>query len=154
MYAPNIINNSTRTGIHGFAEALSRLYTQDEALRLVLLALGTAMLGRKGGDEPMIRQGRKLYGKGLEEMGMALKDEKRMKSEALFAVPRVGAMFEMFFGADPNPNLQARSWMSHASGGQAMVIALGPEAHRDSDILHQLFVDGRWRAVSVYIEFR
>lgn len=98
MYAPNRgtdIYTTKMLRTTGFASVLSILYVRDEALRLALLALGTAMLGKMGGDEQLIRQGRKLYGRGLEEMGKALGDEKRAKSEALLAVPRIAGMFEV-----------------------------------------------------------
>lgn len=43
----------------------------------------------------MMQQGKNLYGQGLQEMGRALRDEKRARSEALLVAPRFMGMFEV-----------------------------------------------------------
>jgi hypothetical protein len=38
------------------------------------------------------------------------------------------ALFEIFFGADANSSKQAQSWLSHAEGEIALIVARGPKA--------------------------
>lgn len=80
---------------HSLVKVLSALYYRDEALRLAVVALGTAMLGKMREKEEWSRQGRRLYGQALQEMRKALACNQRSKSEALLVVPRIGAMFEV-----------------------------------------------------------
>ncbi|KAJ4288607.1 hypothetical protein N0V90_011844 [Kalmusia sp. IMI 367209] len=92
-YRNDVRNHMLRA--HGFINVLSILYTRDEALKLAVVALGTAMLGKVLGNEEWAHQGRKLYGQALQEMRRALRSDQRAKSEALLIVPRLGAMFEI-----------------------------------------------------------
>ncbi|KAF2729457.1 hypothetical protein EJ04DRAFT_66749 [Polyplosphaeria fusca] len=125
-----------------FATFLPTLYTQDGALRLATLALGSALVSKIHSNRALFEQGRVFYGRGLQELTRAIRSPERAKSDALLAVPRVMGLFEMLFGADYDLSMQARSWRSHSEGEFALMRARGPEAHIDG-IGHQLFVDGR-----------
>ncbi|KAF2247186.1 hypothetical protein BU26DRAFT_552017 [Trematosphaeria pertusa] len=128
---------------NSFVSVLPLLYVRDEALRLALLAVGTAAMGK----------GKNLYGQGLQEMGRALRDEKRARSEALLVAPRFMGMFEILFGANVDPNLQARSWRSHAEGELALMKSRGPGAFREG-IAHQIFVEGRMVPIIAGVRMR
>ncbi|KAF2715673.1 hypothetical protein K504DRAFT_366520, partial [Pleomassaria siparia CBS 279.74] len=142
MYVPST-PPSAFSGTNSLASMISTMYMREDALRTGLTALGMATSGKTNGDEHMLRQGRKLYGKSLQEMATALTDPARATSEALLAVPRVLGLFEILFGVDPNTSVQARSWRSHAEGELALMKSRGgPRAHV-AGVAHQLFSDGR-----------
>ncbi|OAG01937.1 uncharacterized protein CC84DRAFT_1152037 [Paraphaeosphaeria sporulosa] len=123
-------------------DLLSSTYASDEALKLAALALGTSMLGRTRGEQEWVRQGRRLYGQALRETRKALIDQQRANSDAMLLVPRVAAIFEMLFGADVNPTLQAQNWRRHAQGELAILTAQGPYRFQDG-IAHHIFADAR-----------
>ncbi|KAF1994532.1 hypothetical protein P154DRAFT_624623 [Amniculicola lignicola CBS 123094] len=155
MYAPRSKTSGTRAGLcnDDLSNTLPRLYVQDDALKVALLAIASAVMGKETGDQALIAQGRALYGRGLQEMANALKDPDRAQSEALLAVPRVMGLFEILFGADMNVQLQARSWRSHAEGELSMMMIRGPAAHQ-SGMAHQLFVDGRQNPIIASVRTR
>ncbi|KAF1952132.1 hypothetical protein CC80DRAFT_596767 [Byssothecium circinans] len=146
MWNPDTDNNAVDKAellrFDGFENVMSKLYVQDEALKLLLLALGTGLLGKNTDDVALVRQGRVLYGRGLKEMSTALASRRRVRSEALLAVPRVAGLFEILFGADPDTTVQAQSYVSHAHGLITMYTNRGPESYTDG-VAHNLFSDGR-----------
>jgi hypothetical protein len=155
MYLPHCDQNNGDLMVrpNNFVGALSRAYACDEALKLAVIALGASLLGKVESEEEWVRQGRKMYGKALKETRRALLDQKRANSEALLLVPRIAAIFEMLFGADVNPTIQAQSWRSHAQGELAMFKARGPYALQD-DLAHHIFVDGRLPSIIAAIRMR
>lgn len=54
------------------------------------------------------------------------------------------ALFEILFGAEEQSGKQAHSWLSHAQGEIALIVARGPEAFTE-DAAHLMFVNARWR---------
>jgi hypothetical protein len=54
------------------------------------------------------------------------------------------ALFEILFGAEANTAKQAQSWLSHAEGEIALIVARGPEAFTE-DTAHSIFAAARWR---------
>lgn len=136
-----------------FTDVLSRAYAHDEALKLAAIALGTSMLGKMQGEEEWVRQGRKLYGQALKETRKAFLDQERVNSDALLLVPRIAAIFEMLFGADVDPTMQAQSWRSHAQGELAIIKTRGPHRLQD-DLAHQIFVGGRLPPIIAAIRAR
>jgi hypothetical protein len=54
------------------------------------------------------------------------------------------ALFEILFGSQEQSGKQAQSWLSHAQGEIALIVARGPEAFTE-DTAHQMFVNARWR---------
>jgi hypothetical protein len=53
-------------------------------------------------------------------------------------------LYEILFGAEANSSKQAQSWLSHAEGEVAMIVARGPEAYID-DPAHSIFIYARIR---------
>jgi hypothetical protein len=53
-------------------------------------------------------------------------------------------LYEILFGAEAHTSKQAQSWLSHAEGAVAMLVAQGPEAYID-DPAHSIFVYARIR---------
>jgi hypothetical protein len=133
--------------INRFSSILSSLSMQEEALRQTVLAFGLVSLGKDSNNQVVIRQGRLLYSKALQEMGMALQSPKRRRSEAMLATTRLLAIFEMLYGADEENLNQARNWMSHAQGELALTVGRAPEAFT-TDTAHLLFTLARYNTVS------
>ncbi|ORY16406.1 hypothetical protein BCR34DRAFT_476234 [Clohesyomyces aquaticus] len=129
------------------------LYVQDDALRVALLALSSAAVGRQHSDSWMVNQGRKLYGQGLAEMGKTLRDPRSASNEALLAAPQIMGLFEILFGTDTGLGVQARSWRSHAEGQLAMMTAIGPSAWKIG-VAHELFLDSRMSAIIAGVRMR
>ncbi|KAJ4359931.1 uncharacterized protein N0V89_000490 [Didymosphaeria variabile] len=155
MYLPQCSHDNRDHFVrpNNFTSVISRAYARDEALKLAVIALGTAMLGKVQGEEEWMRQGRKLYGQALQETRKALLDANRVNSEALLLVPRIGALFEILFGADMDPIMQAQSWRSHAEGELAIIKARTPYGFQD-DLSHQIYVDGRLPPIIAAIRIR
>ncbi|CAO2652547.1 Nn.00g008300.m01.CDS01 [Neocucurbitaria sp. VM-36] len=145
MYIPGGDFQSTNVEGKDFVNMLPMLSIRDKALQMAVLAIGTAALGKTTHNEDLIRQGKSLYGKALTETAVALRNPTRATSEAVFAIPRVMALFEILFGAEPNSSAQARSWLSHAEGEVALIVSRGPQAYSESEEAHLLFVNARFR---------
>ncbi|KAF2194589.1 hypothetical protein K469DRAFT_617173 [Zopfia rhizophila CBS 207.26] len=146
-------SSTERFTVAGWTDEIQDLYVRDDALKIALLAVSCAVVGREKHDPWMIAQGRKLYGQGLIEVGKALKHKQRATSDALLTVPRLMGLFEILFGADPDLSLQARSWRSHAEGELAMMKARKPGMHM-SGAAHRLFVDGRMSPIIAAVRAR
>jgi hypothetical protein len=54
------------------------------------------------------------------------------------------ALYEILFGAEANTSNQAQSWLSHAEGEAALIVARGPEAFTDG-LAHSIFLNARYR---------
>jgi hypothetical protein len=63
------------------------------------------------------------------------------------------ALFEILFGAEANTSKQAQSWLSHAEGEIALIVARGPEAFTE-DTAHAIFVNARWRPLIASVRIR
>ncbi|KAF2124875.1 hypothetical protein P153DRAFT_361038 [Dothidotthia symphoricarpi CBS 119687] len=137
-----------------FMNFLPMLCVHDPALRMAILAVGTAALGKTSNDAIVLQQGKVLYGKALVEMGRALRDPQRAKSEALLAIPKVMGLFEILFGPDANSGTQARSWLSHAKGELALIIRREPDAYAEDDAAHLLFANARYRPIVAAVRTR
>lgn len=129
-----------------FSHILAEMSTQEEALRQTILAVGVVTLGKSSNNQTVIRQGQTLYGKALQEMGMALRCPERRQSNALLATTRLFGLYEIIYGAEMSTT-QARNWMSHAQGEVALIVGRGPEACT-TGAAHLLFTLARYNAVS------
>jgi hypothetical protein len=145
MYNPEGIIRTTNTDAKEFVSLLPMLSTRDEALQMAALAVGITQLGITSNNESLTRQGRTLYGKALKETAVALQNPFRANSESLLVVPRVMALFDMLFGAEPNTTSQAKSWLNHCEGELAMIVSRGPELFAENDEAHMLFTNARYR---------
>lgn len=145
MYVPGGDINNTNDEGKDFINLLPMLRTKDKALQMIILAIGTAALGKDTNDAHLMRQGKLLYGVALKETAVALRNPDRAKSAAVFAVPRIMTIFEIFFGADAHSTTQARGWLSHADGELALIVSRGPEVYAESDETHTLFINARYR---------
>lgn len=154
LYMPGGDLKSTNAQGKDFVDILPMLCIRDRALQTALLAIGTAALARAEDDPVLIRQSRALYGQALHETAVALRNPKRVKSEAVFAIPRVMALFEILFGADGSTTSQANSWLSHAQGELALIVSWGPEAYAKSDEAHLLFTNARFRPLIAAVRTR
>jgi hypothetical protein len=130
-----------------FVNLLPLLTVRNQALQLAIQAIGTAALGQSTGDEALSLQGKVLYGKALSDTAAALRDASQAKSEAVLMVPRIMALFELLFGAEASSPTRAKSWLSHAVGGMALILGRGPEAYSYTDMAHSLFVNTRFALV-------
>jgi hypothetical protein len=144
MYVPRGDLSSTNAEGKELIGMLPRINSQDEALRLAILAIGTLALSKQTNDTYLTRKGRDIYGKALSETRRALQNPSRARSTSILAIPYVMALFEILFGSQEQSGKQAQSWLSHAQGEIALIVARGPEAFTE-DTAHQMFVNARWR---------
>jgi hypothetical protein len=89
MYVPGGDIRSTNAEGKGFVDIVPRLTSNDEALRLAVLAIGTVALGNQTNDKSLTRHGRSIYGKALMETRKALQDPYRSRSAAMLLIPQV-----------------------------------------------------------------
>jgi hypothetical protein len=59
---------------------------------------------------------------------------------------QIMALYEILFGAEAYTSKQAASWLSHAEGEIALIVARGPEAFTE-DSAHSVFVNARYRPI-------
>ena len=154
MYNPAGTIETTNVDAKELVTLLPMLSTRDEALQMAALAVGIAQLGITTKNEHLTRQGRALYGKALKETAVALRNPARANSESILVVPRVMALFELLFGAEPQSANQAKSWLSHAVGELAIIVSRGPAAFATDDVAHNLFTNARYRLLGPAIRCR
>lgn len=137
----------------GFSDILATMSMREEALRQTIFAVGLVMLGKGSNDQSIIRKGRVLYGKALQELGLAVQDPQRRTIEALLATTRLMGLYEILYGSDGESLSQARNWMSHAQGELALIVSRGPAAFT-TDAAHLMFTLARYNSVckqTIYI---
>ncbi|KAJ4373270.1 hypothetical protein N0V83_003564 [Neocucurbitaria cava] len=154
IYLPGGDFRSTNTEGKDFINMLPILSIRDQALQMAVLAISTTALGKTTNNEDLVKQGRSLYGKALTETAVALRNPTRAKSEAVFAIPRVMALFEILFGAEANSSTQAKSWLSHAEGEVALIVGRGPNSYSQSEEAHNLFANARFRTLIAAVRRR
>jgi hypothetical protein len=71
------------------------LISRENALRTAVLAIGLVALGKEKQNKEFIEQGRIFYGQALRELGVALQDPYRRRSEALLVVPQLLGLYEV-----------------------------------------------------------
>lgn len=132
-----------------FSKLLATLSMREEALRQTMFAVGLVTLGKGSNDQVVVRKGRMLYGKALQELGVSLQNPNRRVIEALLATTRLLGLYEVLYGADGDEAVsqQARNWMSHAQGEIALIVSRGPEAFT-TDAAHLMFTLARYNSVS------
>ena len=153
FYLPKINASATNWDGKEIVGMVPALSTQDEALRLAISAIGTVALSKQTNDPDLARHGRILYGRALMETRRAIASASRSRSTAVLAIPRVMALFEILFGEEANSGNQANSWLSHAEGEMALIVARGPEAYNDDDA-HSLFANARYRPLIAAVRTR
>lgn len=89
MYVPRGDLSNTNAEGKELISMLPRINSQDEALRLAILAIGTLALSEQTSDTYLTRQGRGIYGKALAETRRALQNPNRARSTAILAIPYV-----------------------------------------------------------------
>lgn len=154
MYIPRGHHRTTNGERKELVDILPILAVRDEALQLAILAIGTAALGKSSNDEGLTRQGKAFYGKALTETAVALRNPARARTEPMLMVPRIMALFEILFCADPSSPIQANSWLSHAMGEVILITSISPGAYAETDIAHTLFVNARFRILISAIRTR
>lgn len=134
--------------VNPFFKLLATLSIHEEALRQTIFAVGLVTLGKGSNDQVVLRKGRTLYGKALQELGVSLQNPHRRTIEALLATTRLMGLYEILYGADGESiSPQARNWMSHAQGEIALIVSRGPEAFT-TDTAHLMFTLARFNSVS------
>ena len=138
--------------INQFSKLLATLCMREEALRQTIFAFGLVTLGKESNDQVVVRKGRMLYGKALQELGASLQNPHRRTIEALLATTRLMSLYEIFYGAEGESiSPQARNWMSHAQGEIALIVSRGPEAFT-TGTAHLMFTFARFNSVSQFLE--
>lgn len=134
--------------VNQFTKLLVTLSMREEALRQTMFAVGLVTLGKGSNDQIVLRKGRVMYGKALQELGLSLQNPNRRAIEALLATTRLMGLYEILYGADGEEAVsqQARNWMSHAQGEIALIVSRGPEAFT-TDTAHLVFTLARYNSV-------
>lgn len=81
--------------VAGSASTLHRLYRDDNALRLALLANSLAVIGMRDGVEWMMKESFRTYGESLKELKAGLLSSSRAKEDPMLAAVRWLSMFEV-----------------------------------------------------------
>jgi hypothetical protein len=89
MYVPRGDLSNTNAEGQQLVGMMPRINSQDEALRLAILAIGTLALSKQTNDSYLGRKGRGIYGKALAETRRALQNPSRARSTAMLAIPYV-----------------------------------------------------------------
>ncbi|KAF2624933.1 hypothetical protein BU25DRAFT_450350, partial [Macroventuria anomochaeta] len=140
--------------VNPFSKLLATLSLREEALRQTIFAVGLVTLGKRSNDQVVLRKGRMLYGKALQELGVSLQNPNRPTIEALLATTRLMGLYEILYGADNGENLtQARNWMTHAQGELALIVSRGPEAFT-TDAAHLMFTLARYNSAITGVRSR
>ena len=145
IYNPHGVVRATNADAREFLSMLPLLSSRNEALQMAALAVGITQLGVTTDNEALTRQGRTLYGRALRETAVALRNPTIVASESMLVVPRVMALFDLLFGAEPESTNQAKSWLSHVEGELALIVNRGPEVFSKTDAAHAIFIHARYR---------
>ncbi|KAF1984725.1 hypothetical protein K402DRAFT_455606 [Aulographum hederae CBS 113979] len=70
-------------------------YCRDDALKLALLALSAMKIGRDHGDQTVVEQGLRVYGKALLEVNKGIQDMERVKGDEMLCACFILGQFEM-----------------------------------------------------------
>jgi hypothetical protein len=91
------LQTSTNSQIYGegWTSAMQNLYSEDDALRLSLVALSICTIGRMENRPWMAAEGLRIYGVALKELDVSLKHPKRVQNVATLATVKALAMFEV-----------------------------------------------------------
>lgn len=95
MYIPVGIVKGGAISTTEFASLLPRLSQREVALKTTVLAIGLVTLGEEQQNKAIIQQGRTFYGQGLRELGVAIQDADRRRSEVLLVVPQLLGLYEV-----------------------------------------------------------
>ncbi|KAF1927248.1 uncharacterized protein M421DRAFT_422097 [Didymella exigua CBS 183.55] len=141
--------------VNQFSKLLATLSVREEALRQTIFAVGLVTLGKGSNNQVVLRRGRMLYGKALQELRMSLQNPNRRAIEALLATTRLMGLYEILYGADADETIsqQARNWMSHAQGEIALIVSRGPQAFT-TDTAHLIFTLARYDSAITGIRSR
>ncbi|KAL2854266.1 hypothetical protein BJY01DRAFT_43834 [Aspergillus pseudoustus] len=145
LYLPNgqrLSKVVTSNAMGGWLDAIHELHFKEPVLENALVALSVTAVGKQEGDMYLKEEGRRLYGKALQGMAGAMKDQKRATSDAILTAVRLFSFYESLFGQCEKPAEQARSWQVHNTGDLALVASRSPYSFI-SGYAHQLFCDGR-----------
>lgn len=95
MYFPAGILKAGANPTSGFACLLPRLSQREAALKNAVLAIGLVAFGEEQQNKAIVQQGRMFYGQALRELGVAIRDSDRRRSEALLVVPQLLGLYEV-----------------------------------------------------------
>ncbi|KAK4155283.1 Sterigmatocystin biosynthesis regulatory protein [Chaetomidium leptoderma] len=132
-----------RSYMCAWTETARKLYREDDSLRYALWANCLLITGRRHGEEWMLREGSKVYGKALVDLRRSLGVSHRAKGDALIATVKLLSMFEASSrGHEGQRADTSQDWQRHHAGELAMFIARTPVAHTGGDA-HHIFADER-----------
>ncbi|KAL3465340.1 hypothetical protein BJX64DRAFT_63600 [Aspergillus heterothallicus] len=145
LYLPNgqRLSQSVRGNtMGGWLAVIHELNFGEPVLEKALVAMSVTAVGKQEGDLYLKEEGRKLYGKALQSMTVAMKDPKRAMSDGVLTAVRLFSFYESLFGQSENAAEQAQSWQVHNAGDLALVASRSPYSFI-SGYAHLLFCDGR-----------
>ncbi|KAL3448954.1 hypothetical protein BJX65DRAFT_52384 [Aspergillus insuetus] len=145
LYLPNgqrLSKVVTSNAMGGWLDAVHEMNFREPVLEKALVAMSVTAVGKQEGDPFLKEEGRRLYGKALQSMTVAMKDPKRATSDSILTAVRLFSFYESLFGQSENTAEQAISWQVHNAGDLALVASRSPYSFI-SGYSHQLFCDGR-----------
>ena len=112
---------------HCHSRWLSELALRDQqstALVWAIRAIGTSNLGRQAQDQTLIQTSRKVYGKALLILNLALQHQDESLSPDTLSATILLSFYEIFNCTGPD------SWIQHAGGAGKLIRLRGPSSYR------------------------
>ncbi|KAL5001591.1 hypothetical protein BDV10DRAFT_182156 [Aspergillus recurvatus] len=156
IYLPNgkaLSLELTQVALGKWIDAIHDLHGSENALRKALLAMSLSAVGKQEDDRHLKKEGRRLYTSSLKSLAVALKDAKRVNSDAILTAVRLLSFYESCFGQNDGEVKQVRSWQAHNEGDIALIAARSPHSFI-SGHAHDLFADGRSNLIMSYLRQR
>ncbi|KAL2814826.1 hypothetical protein BJX63DRAFT_192432 [Aspergillus granulosus] len=145
LYLPNgqrLPKIVTSNAMGGWLDAIHELHFKEPVLEKALVAMSVTAVGKQEDDPYLKEEGKRMYGKALQSMAVAMKDPKRATSDGILTAVRLFSFYESLFGQSKNTAEQAQSWQVHNAGDLALIASRSPYSFV-SGYAHQLFCDGR-----------
>jgi hypothetical protein len=136
LYLPNgqrLSKVVASNAMGGWLDAVHEMNFREPVLEKALVAMSVTAVGKQEGDPFLKEEGRRLYGKALQSMTVAMKDPKRATSDSILTVVRLFSFYEVSFldlcefdYSNPKDSLcsvKARIQQSRRSAGRYTMLA-------------------------------
>jgi hypothetical protein len=123
-------NKADLSWTQSWKNLIVNMSTDSALVKGTIAALGMACIGQQLADEPMIRQGAKVYGIMLTQLNNALQRQHdgRTSTHIVAAIQLMG-LYEQYNGfSTASSRNQGRNWQAHVLGMRRLVEILGPHA--------------------------
>jgi hypothetical protein len=136
LYLPNgqrLSKVVASNAMGGWLDAVHEMNFREPVLEKALVAMSVTAVGKQEGDPFLKEEGRRLYGKALQSMTVAMKDPRRATSDGILTAVRLFSFYEVglldfweFDYSNPGDSLcsaKARIQRSRQSAGRYTMLA-------------------------------